>query len=129
MGAVQETLRYEPAAPFIYKLATDDFSVAGKEVSKGQRVFFGFGPANRDPHIFADPDRLDVQRSNSRQHLAFGSGPHWCLGADLASVEIEIALGRLLKRMPKLRFDATRPARRRWESLTFRGFSELAVVF
>lgn len=129
VGAVQETLRYEPAAPFIYKLATDDFTIAGQAIKKGQRVFLGFGPANRDPETFDDPDRLDIERSNSRQHLAFGSGPHWCLGADLASVEIEIALRRLLERMPKLRFDGTRPARRRWESLTFRGFSELAVVF
>ena len=129
VGAVQETLRYEPAAPFIYKLATDDVTVAGQEICKGQRVFLGFGPANRDPEIFADPDRLDVKRSNSRQHLAFGSGPHWCLGADLASVEIEIALGTLLRRMPNLHFDERRPTRRRWESVTFRGFSELPVVF
>ncbi len=128
-GAVQETLRYEPAAPFIYKLATDDFTIADQEISKGQRVFLGFGPANRDPKTFTDPDRLDVERSNSRQHLAFGSGPHWCLGADLASVEIEIALGTLLRRMPNLQFDETRPSRRRWESLTFRGFSALPVVF
>ncbi len=129
VGAVQETLRYEPASPFIYKLATDDFTLAGQEIHKGQRVFLCFGPANRDPEMFPEPDRLDIERSNSRQHLAFGSGPHWCLGADLASVEIEIALGTLLRRLPQLRFDETRPATRRWESLTFRGFSELSVVF
>ena len=129
VGAVQETLRYEPAAPFIYKLATHNFTIAGQEIKKGQRVFLGFGPANRDPETFEDPDRLDIERSNSRQHLAFGSGPHWCLGGDLASVEIEIALGTLVRRMPTLRFDEARPARRRWESLTFRGFSQLPVVF
>ena len=62
-------------------------------------------------------------------HLAFGAGPHLCLGMTLARRELEVALGRLVQRLPRLRFDAERPVRRRADSLLFRGLEALPVRF
>ena len=61
--------------------------------------------ANRDPAVFGDPDRFDVRRPNSAQHLAFAHGPHFCLGAHLARLEARIAVETLLDRLPRLRLD------------------------
>ena len=64
---------------------------------------------NRDPAVFADPDRFDINRPNATRHLAFAQGPHVCLGMHLARLETEIALERLLVRLPGLRLDPDRP--------------------
>ena len=91
-------------------------------------VFLSLGAANRDPEVFSEPDRFDVGRLDNR-HLAFGVGPHLCLGMTLARRELEAALGRLVRRMPRLRFDEERPMRRRADSLLFRGLESLPVRF
>ncbi|HWO06071.1 MAG TPA: cytochrome P450, partial [Methylomirabilota bacterium] len=84
------------------------------------------GAANRDPAHFSDPDCLDISRKENR-HIAFGFGIHFCLGAPLARVEGQLALGTLLRRMPRLRLGAEALAWR--ESSTLRGLKALPVEF
>ena len=66
--------------------------------------------ANRDPAVFADPDTFDVRRPNAGRHLAFAHGPHFCLGAHLARLEAQVAVGTLLQRLPRLRLDPRYPS-------------------
>jgi len=84
------------------------------------------GAANRDPAQFPDPDRLDLTRTDNR-HIAFGWGIHFCLGAPLARVEGQIAIGTLVQRLPKLALATDRPEYR--QSLTLRGLTALPVGF
>jgi cytochrome P450 len=89
-------------------------------------IIIAIGSANRDPSHFADPDSLDIARADNR-HVAFGFGIHFCLGAPLARVEGQIALGTLLRRMPALALQAATPDWR--ESSTLRGLKTLPVTF
>jgi cytochrome P450 len=89
-------------------------------------VVTAIGAANRDPAHFPDPDRLDIARADNR-HIAFGFGIHFCLGAPLARVEGQLAIGALLERMPRLRLAG--PERQWRESSTLRGLKALPVVF
>jgi cytochrome P450 PksS len=91
-------------------------------------VYLGLAAANRDPAAFADPDRFDLLRANNR-HVAFGAGPHLCLGAGLTRRQLVAALRALPRRLPGLRLDPNHPPRRRCDSLSFRGFATLAVLF
>jgi len=100
----------------------------GRTIRQGDLLYLSLGAANRDPEVFPEPDRFDVGRSDNR-HLAFGAGPHLCLGMTLARRELEVSLGRLVGRMPRLRFDEQRPPRRRTDSLVFRGLASLPVRF
>jgi cytochrome P450 len=127
-SAVEEALRYDPAVPFIHRIATADLDLGGKTVRKDQVVYLGLAAANRDPAAFPDPDRFDVGRANNR-HVAFGAGPHVCLGAGLTRRELEVGLATLFRRLPDLRPDPASAPRRRCESLVFRGFYALPVVF
>jgi cytochrome P450 len=79
-------------------------------ISKGEPVTVAIAAANRDPRVFTDPDRLDVRRPTGPSHLGFAHGPHFCLGAPLARVQVEIALTALLSRFPNLKLagDASR---------------------
>ena len=86
------------------------------------------GAANRDPKVFLEPDRFDVGRAPN-PHLAFGWGAHQCLGMNLGRRELEISLGRLVQRMPRLRLDKERPIQRRMDSLALRGLESLPVRF
>jgi cytochrome P450 len=109
-GAVEEALRLEPAAAVVDRFATADVSLGGAPVKRGDLVTVSLAGANRDPAVFADPDRFEMRRSNSRQHLAFAIGPHFCVGAQLARQEAVAAVGTLLDRLPGLRLDPARPS-------------------
>ena len=82
----------------------------------------------KHPEVFPEPDRFDVSRADNR-HLAFGAGPHLCLGMTLARRELEVSLGRLVRRLPRLRFDEERPLRRRADNMVLRGLESLPVRF
>ena len=103
-GAVEELLRWcGPQLLAIPRFAREDVEVDGVRVGKGEPVTALIAAASRDPRVFADPDRLDVGRAPiSPGHLAFAHGPHFCLGAALARVQIEVALTELLRRFPGL---------------------------
>ncbi|MEV6412843.1 cytochrome P450 [Kribbella sp. NPDC051718] len=108
-NAIEESLRLEPAAAVVDRYATRDVSLGSAEVKRGDFVSVSLAGANRDPAVFPDPDRYDVQRDNARRHLAFASGPHICLGMHLARLEAVSAITALLTRLPVLRLDPTSP--------------------
>ena len=101
--AVEESLRLEPAAAVVDRYATRDVTLAGTEIPTGALVVVSLAGANRDPAEFPDPDRFDPSRPNVRRQLAFASGPHVCLGMDLARLETCVAVAALLRRLPALR--------------------------
>ncbi|GAB2838179.1 cytochrome P450 [Streptomyces daliensis] len=102
-GAVEELLRYLTITHMgRRRTATEDIEIGGQLVRAGDAVICAADLANRDPEVFGDPDRLDVDRQ-ARGHLAFGSGPHQCLGQNLARAELQLAYPTLLRRFPGLR--------------------------
>jgi cytochrome P450 len=124
-GAVEELLRYDGPVQRTGRMATVDCEIAGVPIPAGSLVLGLLGAANRDPAHFAEPDRLDVTREEPR-HLAFGSGIHYCLGASLARLEAQVALGTVLRRFPALSLATERPTWR--PSSTLRGLEALPVV-
>ena len=106
VGAIEEFLRYDSSVQMTGRVALEDIEdLGGKRIPKGETVLCLLGSANRDPAVYPDhPDRLDVGRPNVRP-LSFGGGIHFCLGAQLARIEAEIAIATLLRRLPDLRID------------------------
>ncbi|MFI0481143.1 cytochrome P450 [Actinomadura sp. 9N215] len=102
--AVEELLRFTPmpAAAEFARVATRDVEVGGVLIRRGEAVLFALPSANRDATVFRSPDVLDLAR-RGEQHLAFGHGPHRCVGAQLARMELQVALSCLLGRFPELR--------------------------
>ena len=105
--AVSESLRLEPAAARVDRYATQDTLLAGQPIKAGDLVIASLAAANRDPAAYPDPDRYEPDRPATPHHLAFASGPHACLGADLARAQAIAALRKLL-RLPGLRLDTSR---------------------
>ena len=126
-GAVEESLRLEPAAAVIDRYATRDMELAGVPIRQGDLVTLSLAGANRDPGVFADPDRFDVRRDNVNLQVGFAHGPHVCLGMHLARLETRVALGRALERLPNLRLDPERPSAAR--GLVFRKPPSLWVLW
>ena len=100
-SAVEELLRYDSPVQRVSRIANEDVAIGDRLIPNGSLVLALLGSANRDPVHFAEPDRLDVTRQDNR-HLAFGWGIHFCLGAPLARLEGQIAIGTLLRRLPSL---------------------------
>src|SRR5205823_3893529 len=107
-SAVEELLRYDSPVQFTSRLLRADVALGGQQLRAGQMALLLLGSANRDPEQFADPDRLDVGRPDNK-HLAFGLGPHFCLGAPLARLEGRVVFETLLRRVPGLRLDGRPP--------------------
>lgn len=124
---VEEVLRLEPPVQVsLPRVALADVEVGGVHVRRGERVSAVIGAANRDPAVFADPDRFDVGRSGA-PNLSFASGPHFCTGAGLARLEATVAVERLLTRLPTLAL-AGEPAVRDDIRPSLRGYASLPVV-
>lgn len=100
--AVEELLRYDTPAPMFERWVLEDITVAGVDIPRGAEVALQFSSANRDPAVFADPDRLDLAR-DPNPHITFGLGIHYCLGAPLARIELAESLSALLRLAPGLR--------------------------
>jgi cytochrome P450 len=126
-NAIDELLRFDPPpVPGVFRYATEDVNVSGTTIPKGSLVILSLAAANRDPDHCPSPDKLDVVRQHI-EHMAFGGGIHYCLGARLARLEGEIAIGSLLSHFPRLRL-AIPFADVRWKPLNFlRGLTELPV--
>lgn len=122
--AVEEFLRFESPNQLGNRLALAPVNIAGADIAAGTYLTIGIGAANRDPAEFADPDRLDIAREPNR-HLAFGSGPHVCIGLNVARLEGRIAIGRFLARFPGYRL-AGAPVR--GGRARFRGFLSIPVA-
>jgi cytochrome P450 len=123
-GAVEELIRYDSPLQLFERTATRPVPIGGITVEPGQKIAALLGAANRDPAVFADPDRLDLTRSPN-PHLGFGAGIHFCLGAPLARVELQASLATLLSDLPKLQL-AGEP--RRHPTFTHRGLATLPVT-
>jgi cytochrome P450 len=121
---VEELLRFESPNQLGNRLTLAPVEVGGVAIPAGTYLTIGIGAANRDPAEFADPDRLDIAREPNR-HLAFGSGPHVCIGLNVARLEGRIAIGRFLARFPEYRL-AGEP--RRGGRARFRGFLSVPVA-
>jgi cytochrome P450 len=127
--AVEELLRYDgPVEMATWRYATRALTIGGQEIPAGDPVLVVLAAANRDPERFTAPDTLDLTRSDN-QHLGYGHGIHYCLGAPLARLEGQTALATLLTRLPDLRLAAD-PAELRWRGgLIMRGLRTLPVEF
>lgn len=125
-SAIEELLRFDPPVQLTARNATADLEVAGMEVPRGEQLVLLLGAANRDEAAFASPDVLDLGRTDNR-HVAFGGGIHLCLGAPLARLEAQAAIGRLVRRFPTLALagDAVEIK----ETVTLRGPVSLPVTW
>ena len=123
-NAIEEFLRFDPPVQFTARTATADVAVGERTMRKGESAFVLLGAANRDPAQFPDPDRLDVGRAEANRHLAFSSGIHYCLGAALARVEAQSAIGQVVNRFPKL---AQAGDERRRPNINLRGLESLPL--
>jgi hypothetical protein len=127
-NAVEEFLRWSSPVQIVRRFALEDITIGGKTIKKGESVIISVGAANRDPEVFANPDKLDMTRSDIK-HLAFGIGIHHCLGFALAITEGEIAVGTLLRRMPNIQL-AMNPGEVEYKRpIALRGPKRLPVSF
>ncbi|WP_326811458.1 cytochrome P450 [Streptomyces scopuliridis] len=126
---VEELLRYDgPVELATWRYATEPLTLGGQRIATGDAVLVVLAAADRDPERFTDPDTLDLSRRDN-QHLGYGHGIHYCLGAPLARVEGQTALATLLTRLPDVRL-AGDPADLRWRGgLIMRGLRTLPVQF
>jgi cytochrome P450 len=121
-AAVEEILRFDSPLQMVVRTADCDVEIAGQRIGAGEMIALLLGGANRDPRVFTDPGRFDITRPNARDHLAFGSGIHGCLGATLARTEGAIGLRALFERFPNLSLtEQPKPL----ELVTLHGFKQL----
>ncbi|MCH2457399.1 MAG: cytochrome P450 [Henriciella sp.] len=97
---VHEAIRMVSPVIYMRRTATEDTEINGQKIAEGEKIVMYYGAANRDPSVFADPDRFDVDRANAKDHLAFGMGPHVCLGQRVANMQLESAYRQILARYP-----------------------------
>ncbi|WP_116212157.1 cytochrome P450 family protein [Streptomyces olivoreticuli] len=126
---VEELLRYDgPVELATWRFAKQELTIGGQRIAEGDPVLVVLAAADRDPERFAEPDTLDLSRADN-QHLGYGHGIHYCLGAPLARLEGRTALATLLRRLPDLRL-AVDPEELRWRGgLIMRGLRTLPVEF
>jgi cytochrome P450 len=105
-AAVEETLRYDPSVPVWRRVTTRPVTIGGVDIPQGARLFLWLAAGGRDGAVFPEPDTFDLDRSNSGEHLAFGLGLHYCLGANFGRLETRLAVAELARRYPRLRLAA-----------------------
>ena len=124
-AAVEEMVRWDaPLQLFERWVLEDGVEIAGQPLAKGQEVAMLFGSANRDPRRFRDPDRFDSARGDTA-HVGFGGGIHFCIGAPLARLELEVSLAELARQAPAIDL-AAEP--RYHPTFVIRGLRELALA-
>jgi cytochrome P450 len=131
-SAIEETLRYRSPIQSIFRFAVNDnINIGGKMISSGQKVILWWGSANRDETVFNNPDRFDITR-DTRDHLAFGSGIHFCIGAPLARLEARVVLEVMMQRLQNITLDDDNYYQKQLEpvdSLVFHGVKHLPLKF
>ncbi len=124
-NAVEEILRLESPVQLTARVALGDVEVAGRQLERNDLVLVYLAAANRDPSVFPDPHRFDIERPNAGRHLAFSGGRHFCLGAALARAEGEVGLRTFFERFPEVRAAGTGSRR---DTRVLRGWSSLPVA-
>lgn len=124
-NAVEEILRLDSPVQLTVRKAVNDVELAGRRVNRGDVVLLYLAAANRDPAVFPDPHRFDIERPNAGRHLAFSGGRHFCLGAALARAEGEVGLRAFFDRFPEVRAAGTGTRR---DTRVLRGWSTLPVA-
>jgi cytochrome P450 len=124
-NAVEEILRLDSPVQMTARVAVKDVELAGTRVSKGETVVIHVAGANRDPRVFAHPNRFDIERDNAGRHLSFSGGRHFCLGAALARAEGEVGLRTFFERFPDARLAGSGNRR---DTRVLRGWSSLPVA-
>jgi cytochrome P450 len=125
-SAIEEVLRYDGPIQGVFRTTTRDVEVRGMTIAAHSKVLLLWASANRDPDVFPDPDRFDIERTPN-DHLAFGRGIHFCLGAPLARLEARIATQTILRRTQVTRPDPD-GVRERVDNALFRGLKRFPVV-
>jgi len=123
-GIVEETLRYDPPVQLVGRVAGEDMAIGDCRIPKGDNMILLLAAAQRDPAATERPDEFDPGRESIR-HLAFGKGPHFCLGAPLARMEAAVALTAVTRRFPNARL-AGEPVYK--PNVTLRGMASLPVA-
>ncbi len=125
-NAVNELLRFDGPNQFVRRIAVQPMAIDGHEVAAGDVIYAAVGAANRDPERWIEPDRVQVDRADAAHHVQFGSGIHHCLGAHLARLQAEVALGALVFRLDDLAL-AGDPV---WsERMVIRGLQSLPITY
>lgn len=124
-GGIEEMLRFDSPVQTLVRFARRDTEIAGSTITAGNTVLLMTGAANRDPEVFADPDRFDVARPDANRHLSFGMGIHYCLGSPLARMEAEIAFTALLDRFGSMELVTERSER--GGTFLLRGLDRLTI--
>lgn len=101
---VPEAIRMVSPVIHMRRTLKTDAEISGQKIAAGEKVIMYYGAANRDPSVFPDPDRFDIDRENAGDHLAFGAGPHVCLGQRVATMQLEVAYAKILERFPNVRW-------------------------
>ncbi|MDZ4739395.1 MAG: cytochrome P450 [Alphaproteobacteria bacterium] len=99
---VDEAIRMVSPVMYMRRTATKDAEIRGQKIAEGEKVIMYYGAANRDPAVFANPDRFDASRANAKDHMAFGIGPHVCLGQRVANMQLEAVYRQILTRFPDM---------------------------
>ena len=121
---VAEVIRWQTPLAYMRRTANHDIEIGGKQIKKNDQILMWYASGNRDDAVFEDPDRLDIERPNARQHLSFGFGIHRCMGNRLAEMQLRIVWEEILKRFHTVEM-VGQPVRVR--SNFVRGYSELPV--
>ncbi len=126
---IEEGLRFEAPVGGLFRMAKQDTTVGETELREGDHIWLIFAAANRDPEMFSQPDTFSVDRENARDHLAFGHGEHFCIGAMLARLEARIAVEQILERMKNIRLIEGRNNFEYEDTFVLRGLKELHIAF
>jgi len=103
-GAVNEFIRMVSPVIYMRRTAAKDTEIGGQKIGEGEKVVMWYAAANRDPAVFDNPDQLDIERANADKHIAFGFGPHVCIGKRVAQMQLEAVYDQLLTRFPDMRY-------------------------
>ncbi|MYB22400.1 MAG: cytochrome P450 [Chloroflexi bacterium] len=125
----EEALRVESPVRALFRTTTRPVTLGGVELEAGARLMLLYSAANRDECAFANAAQFDVSRENAPRHVAFSAGPHYCIGAALARLEIRVAFEEVLARMTNFRLDPAHPAPSHVPSFILRGLNDLHILF
>ena len=125
-NAIEEAMRHSPSIQQFRRTLAQDVEMRGQPMKAGDKVYLAYASGNRDEEVFEDPDRFDILRPNAKEHLTFGSGNHFCMGAQLARMQLEILFTELLTRLPDIHVVGEPD---RLASLWFNGINKMDVEF